>query len=314
VHRGRGLIVTLGLAAGGLVAVTGPAAPALAGDQVCAGIVIDDGTGAKPVPQGGSVAPGSSDLLLLTAARDTFQQNDSDLVCTINSYPANGLQNCLGTAPHGLYYYWSYWEGDPTTNTWTYANVGPAEHTVAAGQDYVEGWRYQNPGPDSPLATKPSVTPAAAFRAACEGGTTTTTTAPTGTPGSGSPVSTTLAAGSASAPAPTTKPSGATTRGTSGTPGHSGSTVTTTTSSAGGPGPPSTRNDATSSTTPSTTATTQPRTSAQLALSHPGGSRGSGGDPALPILLVVALSALLGIGAWLRWRRTSRGSSTDSAA
>ena len=137
---------------------------------MCAGIVIDDGTGGgAPVSQGASVPPGSSDLDLLNAAGDTFTQNDSGLICAINNYPANGLQNCLNAA-HGLYYYWSYWEGDPTTNTWTYANVGTAEHTVTAGQSYVEGWRYQDPGPDSPDATKPSVTPAAAFAQACSGG------------------------------------------------------------------------------------------------------------------------------------------------
>ena len=181
-HRRGGLLVTLGLAAGGLLVATNPGVPALASGQVCAGIVIDDGTGAAPLTQGASVPPGSSDLDLLEAAGDSFKQVDSGLVCVINGYPVNGVQNCL-EADHGLFYYWSYWEGDATTNTWTYANVGPAEHTVDAGQSYVEGWRYQDPGPDTPAAAKPSETPAAAFAQACQSAPPTTTTTTTTTPG-----------------------------------------------------------------------------------------------------------------------------------
>ncbi len=174
IHGRRGWLVTFGLVAGGLVVATTPAVPALAGGQVCAGVVID-GAGGAPLTQGASVPPGSSDLDLLNAAGDSVTQNDSGLVCVINGYPVNGLQNCLKAA-HGLYYFWSYWEGDPATNTWTYAAVGPAEHTVAAGQSYVEGWRYQDPGPASPAAAKPSVTPTAAFAQACRSVPPTTTT------------------------------------------------------------------------------------------------------------------------------------------
>ncbi len=163
-----GLLVVAGLAIGGLVTSAVPAGPALASGQVCEGVVVDEGTGAAPAPQTAEVAPGASDLDALDAAGDTATQNSSGLVCAINAYPPNGLQACLNTAG-SLYYYWSYWEGDPATNTWTYAPVGPAEHTVSAGQTYVEGWRYQDPGPDGPSATKPSVTPAAAFAQACPG-------------------------------------------------------------------------------------------------------------------------------------------------
>ena len=47
--------------------------------------------------------------------------------------------------------------------------------TSAPGQDYVEGWRYQDPGPDNPTAPAPAMTPAAAFAQACSTTTTTTT-------------------------------------------------------------------------------------------------------------------------------------------
>ena len=143
--------------------VFGPAGAAgAASGQVCMGVVVDDSSNATA--QAAEVAPGTSDLQALSAAGDTATQNNSGLVCAINNVPADGLQNCLETAGSGQYYYWSYWEGDPYTNTWTYANVGPASHTVDTGQTYVEGWRYQDPGADNPTATKPSVTPATCVR------------------------------------------------------------------------------------------------------------------------------------------------------
>ena len=99
----------------------------------------------------------------MSAAGDVVTQNNSGLVCAINNYPADGLDSCLN-AKHGKFFYWSYWQGDPDTNTWTYASVGPASHDVGAGQDYVEGWRYQDPGPDNPTAPPPSVTPGGGVR------------------------------------------------------------------------------------------------------------------------------------------------------
>jgi hypothetical protein len=309
-HKGRGLIITLGLAAGGLVATVGPAVPAFASGQVCAGIVIDDGSGTAPVPQGASAPVGSSDLDLLSAAGDTFTQNSSGLVCAINGYPANGLQNCLD-ASHGLYYYWSYWEGDPATNEWTYADVGPAEHTVTAGQSYVEGWRYQDPGPDSPEATKPSVKPAAAFAQACQRVTSTTTTSSNVPGGDGSAAPNAPGSSpSATSPIPNTPPTAvkapalgttASNRGAS----QSGSTVTT----GGGRGPdaPQASGDASSSTTSTAIGERQPRTPAQLALTNQSRHGGSGGDPAVPIIVVVALIGILGTVAWVRWRRTPGG-------
>ena len=163
-----GLLAAACLVVGGLAVATLPATPAVASGQVCEGIVLDDGNGSAAAVQAGQVAPGASDLEALSAAGDTVAQNDSGLVCAIDNYPANGLANCTATSG-GDYYYWSYWSGDPYTNTWTYAEIGPSEHTVTDGQTYVQGWRYQDPGPSGPSATKPSVTPAAAFAQACPG-------------------------------------------------------------------------------------------------------------------------------------------------
>ncbi len=303
----RGLLVAMGLAAGGLATAITPAVPALASGQVCAGIVIDDGAGAAPVHQGASVAPGSSDLDLLSAAGDTFTQNDSGLICAINNYPPNGLQNCLNAA-HGLYYYWSYWEGDPTTNTWTYANVGPSEHTVTAGQSYVEGWRYQDPGPDNPNAAKPSVKPAVAFAQACSGGSTSPPPSGGGTGGGGVATSTTAppatspgtsAAGTGSnppAPAPDASAS------------HPSANTSTTIASGGttGTSSPHTSGQSQSTTTVQSTQTTEPaskRSPGKLALASSAHKSSPGADPALPILLVALLIGLIGAASWFKWRR-----------
>jgi hypothetical protein len=298
----RTVLVSLSLAAGGLVAVIAAAVPALASGQVCAGIVIDEPSGT--VTQGATVAPGSSDLDLMNAAGDTVTQNDSGLVCVINDYPPNGLQNCLKAA-HGLYYYWSYWEGDPTTNTWTYASVGPAEHTVAAGQSYVEGWRYQDPGPASPAAPKPSVTPAAAYAKACSSSNPVPTTSVGPTPTTNVP--TPPARRSPARPHPAHDPS----KSRPGVGGSAGGAVgtSTTVTTRNGPVPPSAAGEVPTSATSTTTAPRQPQSktgAAKFALSDQAEHGGSGGDPVLPIVVVAVVIGGLCAAAWFKWRRRPR--------
>jgi hypothetical protein len=302
--------------------VLGPTGIAEAANgQVCMGIVIDDGPNSSEpdwsavAVQGANVPPGTSDLQAMSTAGDTATQNDSGLVCAINNFPADGLQNCLNTSGD-LYYYWSYWEGDPYTNTWTYANVGPASHTVGSGQTYVEGWRYQDPGPDSPSATKPSVSPSAAFAQACPG----VTPVPSGstggsggsgggggdfgggTPDGGAPSESDNSPGSSTTPSvgptsstPTTKPA-------------SGGATTTTTTTRPGSGAGSTPSPSHVTTTtfgPVSTPISEarsPGSKAALASSRQHSAAG-GGDPALPIVVVVGVILLLGGLAWWRWRR-----------
>jgi hypothetical protein len=314
-----GLLVVAGLAIGGLATGAVPAGSALASGQVCEGVVVDEGTGAAPAPQTAEVAPGASDLDALGAAGDTATENSSGLVCAINAYPLNGLQSCLNTAG-SLYYYWSYWEGDPATNTWTYAPVGPAEHTVSAGQTYVEGWRYQDPGPDGPSATKPSVTPAAAFAQACPGVTPVSSSGGGGGGGSGG------GGGGGGAPGgtvTTTSPPATTATGASGTaggavapapapasaPGAPGPTSAAPNRSGTGPGSVAPTGGSGSTTTTTTTASgtaplsTRRAAAAKLALASAAAHRGSGGDSALPVILVAVLIGLIGAAAWYRWRR-----------
>lgn len=324
-HRLRaGLLVSGVLMLGPLV--LGPSGTAAASGQVCMGVVVDDGGGSATV-QEVNVAPGTSDLQALPAAGDTVTQNSSGLVCAINGFPSNGLQNCLA-ASGGLYYYWSYWQGDPLTNTWTYGEVGPASHTVSAGQTYVEGWRYQDPGPDNAGATKPAVTPAAAFGQACPGVTPVSSgsggggggsgngaggsgggggvSTGGGTPSSGAAVSspTTTTPASPSPGAGGNPVTGATTRG-----GHTttGKGVTTSTRPGSRPGSRTGSSRGASPTTAPTTtahgATSQPRNAkGALASSTVRGSAG-GGDPLLPIVVVAVVIAALGALAWWRWRR-----------
>ncbi len=309
-----GLLAAAGLVAGGLAVATLPAEPAVASDQVCEGIVIDYGTlsGApSPLAQGAQVAPGTSDLEALNTARDTVEQNDSGLVCTINNQPVNGLANCTATSGSD-YYYWSYWQGNPYTNAWTYAEIGPAEHPVSAGQTYVQGWSYQNPGPSGPGATKPSITPAAAFAQGCPG---VTPVAPSSGGGSGSGGSGSGSGGStpttaAPTPTPTTTATtvatapAATPSATSGG-AHVSGTTTTATRAANGTAPPGT-SESTSTTTTALGGSTSSKArtaTAKLAASDAGSAGQSGGNPALPIVIVAVLIALLGAAAWFRWRR-----------
>jgi hypothetical protein len=302
--------------------ILGPAGAAVAASgQVCLGVVIDDGPNsteqnwAPVAAQGAQVAPGTSDLQAMATAGDTPIENNSGLVCAINNFPADGLDNCL-SLKDGQYFYWSYWEGDPYTNTWTYANAGPASHTVSSGQTYVEGWRFQDPGPDNQSATKPSVTPAAAFAQGCpgvqpvpaggsggsggsggggggsgSGGSSGGGSSP-GSPGpSASATTTTAVAGSGSGP-----------RHGSGAPATSGSGTTTTTHlGKGGPAP---AGGAQSTTTTSSEKSPATKGDGRAALSDARSHGASGGgDPALPIVIVAAVIVLLAGLAWWRWRR-----------
>lgn len=290
-----------------MVALTGPAAAA---GQVCVGVVVDDANGAAPNPQTARVPGGASDLDALNAAGDAVTQDNSGLVCAINAYPPNGLQTCHN-ASNGLYYYWSYWQGDPYANTWTYAGIGPAEHTVSDGQTYVEGWRYQDPGPDSASAPQPSVSPAAAFAAACPG---VTPVPRSGAGGGGSSGS-----GGPSGPggSVTTSPSAVATPGPTGTThsagngspsGGAGAAVGVTTtnargaagSTAGTAGGPSTTTVPGASTGRGQLARPTP---SEVALSGRAAHRVPGGEPAWPIVVIAALIGVVGAAAWFRWRR-----------
>jgi hypothetical protein len=300
------MLVLAGLAA--LVPLRIAVASAAGG--ICEGVVLDYGTGSSPaqpaetVVQGPSVPPGTSDLEAMDDAGDSVSQNDSGLVCAINGYPANGVQDCTAKSGND-FYYWSYWQGNPYTNTWTYANIGPAEHEVQDGGTYVEGWHFQNPGPDNASAPPPSISPSAAFARACPG----VTPQPT-SPGGGSPTPTTTTAPTTPTPTTPTTPTtaaksgGGSTATTIATTSHSTTPATTAAAGHGSTGTGGTTTTSASSdqTTTSPTAAKSHRTGTTAAALS-GTSRRSSSSPILPIALVAAVIVVLGAITYFRWRK-----------
>jgi len=329
VPRWRG-VVPAALLLGAGAAAMAPAGPevlvplrvgiAAAASEVYVAVVIDFGTGGPsgPIVQCVQVPAGTStDATALAAVvDDQVAYANSGLLCAIDGYPANGVANCDASSGQN-YYFWSYWHG--TSGNWVYANDGPAGSTVAPGD--VEGWRFQNPGPANPNAPTPG--PAPSYATICPQALTTTTTAPltttTSSPSAGSPfgavsASTVPAAGGSGPPA---------------TPA-SGGTVTPTTSRSSAGHPAATTKAAGGATTsvPGTSGAASPITTrAPPALGNStraandrtdgagrtpgraqalGGTAGrskSGGGAALPLVITGIVVALLGLGAFFRWRK-----------
>ena len=111
------------------------------GNDVYVAVVVDFGNGStmssvsKCVP----VASNAHDADALAAAvgSDNVAYASSGLLCAIDNYPANGVQNCGESVGSGDYDYWSYWHG--ATGTWVYANDGPGEQPVSSPADDVGG-------------------------------------------------------------------------------------------------------------------------------------------------------------------------------
>ena len=305
----------------GLV-ILGPAGAAVAANgQVCMGVVIDDGphsTDANWLPvavQGPQVASGTSDLDALAAANDTATQNNSGLVCAINNFPADGLQNCL-SSNGGQYYYWSYWEGNPYTNTWTYAERRTGLAHREQRPDVCGGLEF--PGPRTRQSERDQALGDACHR---------------------------VRAGVPRRPARSRRrlrwwrrrgwlgwwrewklgrgfftrdfrpilprqqrpprspvPAPAVPRTAAGGPTSSGIGATTTTHPGAGASSPPGGTHSTSTTAAAGHAANHGDGKATLADARRHGSSG-GGDPALPIVIVASVIILLGGAAWWRWRR-----------
>jgi hypothetical protein len=273
------------------------------GNDVYVAVVIDFGSGSglssitKCVPVLSS--DHDTDALAAAVGEDNVAYGASGLLCAIDNYPANGVQDCGASIGGGKYDYWSYWHG--TSGAWQYAENGPSGQSVSAPSDDVEGWVFQNDQPDN--SSDPSPTESPSYAQICNASTEvppagitspSTTTTTTGTAGGGTP-QTTVASGKS--------------------PGQSSATTTTTTKSK----TPSGSSAATSTTsttvraeggtTTSTISTTSDHRGARPPATHTAlaatrtASHGSGGNPALPIALIVAVIALLGGAALFRWIR-----------
>jgi hypothetical protein len=275
-----------------------------AANEVYVAIVIDFGSGSSrhTVQQCVPVPASDTDAQAL-AVDNSVGYNNSGLLCSIDKYPTNSMQQCTRTSGSD-FYYWSYWHG--TSGSWSYADNGPAGQGVSEGD--VEGWAYQDPGPANPTAPPPSVAPDYAQICAAyvdpttttstdPGVTTTTATGVTSTSvptQSGSPVTT--------APAPTTGSKPTTSPGSAATVGSSTPPSTTVAVPAGSG--TTTTGPVTYTVTPDVGHGTSARGPGHLsasAASHR--ATGSSGSSFLPVVVVGLVIVALGGLAFLRWRR-----------
>jgi hypothetical protein len=268
------------------------------GNDVYVAVVIDFGNGSSassiskcvPVPS----TARDSDALAAVVGQENVAYNNSGLLCAIDNYPSNGVQNCGQSVGSGNYDYWSYWHG--TSGSWVYASNGPSEQSVSSPPDDVEGLRFQVNAPDNP--TDPPPGPSPSYTQICNASTevppaqspsssSTTTTAT-------SPLSvTTTTAGRTSTGAGLTTTT-AITRPRSGAAGKSASSSTTTTGISGS------ANVGRSGPGGHPTAAKHGTAFASSASHHDAGGSGSA---LLPVVLVAAVVAALGGVAFFRWRR-----------
>ncbi len=121
------------------------------GNDVYVAVVVDFGNGSTMTTVSKCVPVASSahdaDALAAVVGSDNVAYANSGLLCAIDNYPANGVQNCGESVGSGDYDYWSYWHG--ATGSWVYANDGPAEQSVSSPADDLEGWKFQLNEPDN---------------------------------------------------------------------------------------------------------------------------------------------------------------------
>ena len=132
----RARVLMGGLFVGAAGAVLAPAGPGAlvplklaivsadsVGNDVYVAVVVDFGSGSSmppvrkcvPVPSSGRDA----DALAAAVGEANVAYAGSGLLCAIDNYPANGVQNCGQSVGSGKYDYWSYWHG--TSGSWVYA-------------------------------------------------------------------------------------------------------------------------------------------------------------------------------------------------
>ncbi len=284
------------LAAGGPDALVPFSDVAGAATTVGVGFVLDFGGSGDTVTGCVEVPPTDTGYQALTAfvaqenlAQPAFASDGSGLLCSINGIPA---APACGQAISGGYQYWSYWYMTDGSGNWAYANRGASAEvgSAANGQD-VEGWRFQNPGPDNPSAPKPSAGPD--YASLCHAVAPPTTVPPP------APLPTPVTTPASPVVSPTPKGTGVGGSTTSSTPVGSGDPPVSTS-------PSSTTTPVGAGTAGSTTTTTTPAAASQAlraadTADHEGA--GGGGVPALiGALVVLALAAAAVIG----WRRRAR--------
>jgi hypothetical protein len=276
------------------------------GNDVYVAVVVDFGNGSsmstvsKCVPVASSAD--DADALAAAVGSGNVAYANSGLLCAIDNYPTNGVQNCGESAGSGKYDYWSYWHG--STGSWVYADDGPAEQSVSSPADDVEGWMFQLDEPDNPTAPAPPVT---SYGQICNA----STEVP---PPASSPAPATTTSTNATAPAsvtPTTAktsagpaPAATTSTAVSTRPKSSGPTSTTTTAAASGKTTTTLASGGSDGTggTRKQGSSDGHRSALASAPSHGSSGGGSSGN-LLPVILVAVVVAALGGFALVRWRR-----------
>src|ERR1700691_2289759 len=131
------------------------------GNDVYVAVVVDFGNGSSMTTVSKCVPVASNahdaDALAAAVGSDNVAYASSGLLCAIDNYPANGVQNCGESAGSGKYDYWSYWHG--STGSWVYADDGPAEQPAPSPGDDVEAAMSQLADPDTATSPGPAVTP-----------------------------------------------------------------------------------------------------------------------------------------------------------
>jgi hypothetical protein len=279
------------------------------GNDVYVAVVVDFGNGSATTTVSKCVPVASNahdaDALAAAVGTDNVAYASSGLLCAIDNYPVNGVQNCGQSVGSGDYDYWSYWHG--ASGSWVYANDGPGEHSVSSPADDVEGWRFQVDEPDTAGGPAPGVAPS--YAQICNASTevpppqgpsapATTTTMPSAAPTAPSVTPTTAKTGTGAV-------TGATTSTAVSTKAKSGSGPATTTTSAAG---------ATTTTAPASGGSGGTgRTGSQgspdahrSAVASAATRQSSGGAPSsnlLPVIVIAVVVAALGGFALFRWRR-----------
>ena len=268
VHRAGWLLVLFIVVAVGL-----PTPRVEATNTICVALVVDFSPLGGNVDSGCTKVPsGANGYDVLRAGGHRYQVCGNGIIGTIDGQPANGCR--IKDSTH----FWGYWHRKPGSRTWTFSNYGAASYQPVEGS--TEGWVWEDGSTDPPANVpypsgchspprSPSPTPRATSPTSTSTGTSSATVAGSGT----------RAATSPSGPTATTK---SRRRSSRKTPAHP---------STGAPTPPTSATDPAAPTPPP-------------AARAPATSRATGdSNQTAPVLAGVSVAALLGGGAWWRFRK-----------
>ncbi|HET7311338.1 MAG TPA: hypothetical protein VFJ17_08435 [Mycobacteriales bacterium] len=272
-HRAGWLLVLYVTVAVGL-----PTPHVAAADTICVALVVDFSPLGGNVDSGCTKVPsGANGYDVLRAGGHRYGICGNGIIGTIDGQPANGCQ--IKDKDH----YWGYWHRKPGSSTWTFSNYGAGGYHPVEGS--TEGWVWEN-GSTSPPANVPyptgchsppsSPSPSPAPR-------TTSSSTAAGTTSAAA----TAGAGSASRPSRSEVTTAAARR-------HAAARARAR-ASANAPGTPTP--------TPPSSQSASPTARASTAGSPRSTTASGDSRQTAPVLAGVGIAALLGGGAWWRFRK-----------